>query len=540
MLETILFVYLQRILKQKTMKKTSLLFIGLFMAIGFLQAQHCDSIHNHMAGHYGLFPTDAIQLADGNILIHTWQDSLTTYDNTQEPIPYLIKYYKISRHGADILDSITFDAHDNNLYYQMERLHNSDNKYGNVMIGINPIGYSEENNITLTFFDDDLNFNDEMEVTFPVAEPSAIVYYFFIDSNDDLIVNYFIDGKTCFSRFRLDGTLKHTKAYHEDVVPNAYTECTPGCSFRVDGLKQYSSNPLGYNYFGVVRCANWGEGECWGFELDSLFEITNKWELNDSNPGYPYYTTNPYSDVMLSQGDGTAYFVRNVWWQYSMWGTVIQKVNEYNEVIGEVVFQPCPRPYNQIKCIDMEKDNEGNLCYSFFGLDMDSCHYVATTKVDPDLNILWERYALRMQAPYQEFMHEPKGMKVFDDGAVLVFGYNYALNWDYYHYNPNNEPFLHGLFLTLMYDEIEGVAKLENVFRPYLFYPNPAQDQLHLQYSPDETPVQIELYDLQGRLVRTQSNVLERLDMQGLTAGQYLMKVTMEDGKLYTDKIMKQ
>ena len=129
MLETILFVYLQRILKQKTMKKTSLLFIGLFMAIGFLQAQHCDSIHNHMAGHYGLFPTDAIQLADGNILIHTWQDSLTTYDNTQEPIPYLIKYYKISRHGADILDSITFDAHDNNLYYQMERLHNSDNKY---------------------------------------------------------------------------------------------------------------------------------------------------------------------------------------------------------------------------------------------------------------------------------------------------------------------------------------------------------------------------------------------------------------------------
>ena len=74
----------------------------------------------------------------------------------------------------------------------------------------------------------------------------------------------------------------------------------------------------------------------------------------------------------------------------------------------------------------------------------------------------------------------------------------------------------------------------------YLAYPNPAHDQLHLQYSPDVQPKQVELYDLQGRLVRSQSQGLESVDMQGLASGQYLMKVTLEDGKSFTDKVVKE
>jgi hypothetical protein len=73
-----------------------------------------------------------------------------------------------------------------------------------------------------------------------------------------------------------------------------------------------------------------------------------------------------------------------------------------------------------------------------------------------------------------------------------------------------------------------------------MFYPNPAQDRLRLQYSPDVQPKQVELYDLQGRLVRSQSQGLESLNMQGLAPGQYLMKVTLEDGKSFTDKVVKE
>ena len=89
----------------------------------------------------------------------------------------------------------------------------------------------------------------------------------------------------------------------------------------------------------------------------------------------------------------------------------------------------------------------------------------------------------------------------------------------------------------------EGLTTVKDgsiAIRPYTYFPNPAQDLLHLQYSPDVKPTRVELYDMQGRLVRTQSKGLESIHMQGLAPGQYLMKVTLEDGKTYSDKVVKE
>ena len=80
---------------------------------------------------------------------------------------------------------------------------------------------------------------------------------------------------------------------------------------------------------------------------------------------------------------------------------------------------------------------------------------------------------------------------------------------------------------------------VETLF-PYTIFPNPAQAELHLQYSPDVTPRQVDLYDLQGRMVRSQSKGLESIDMQGLPAGTYTMRVMLEDGKVFSDKVVKE
>jgi hypothetical protein len=92
----------------------------------------------------------------------------------------------------------------------------------------------------------------------------------------------------------------------------------------------------------------------------------------------------------------------------------------------------------------------------------------------------------------------------------------------------------------LIHDGVTAVAEGGIEIRPYMFYPNPAQDQLRLQYSPDVQPKQIELYDLQGRLVRTQSKAFESIDMSQLPAGTYTLRVTLEDGKTYSDKVVKE
>ncbi len=89
-------------------------------------------------------------------------------------------------------------------------------------------------------------------------------------------------------------------------------------------------------------------------------------------------------------------------------------------------------------------------------------------------------------------------------------------------------------------DGLVGTSEAEAFIRPYMFYPNPTQSELHLQYSPDVTPKQIELYDLQGRLVQTQSKNLESLNMAGLPAGTYTMRVMLEGGKVFSDKVVKE
>ena len=118
-------------------------------------------------------------------------------------------------------------------------------------------------------------------------------------------------------------------------------------------------------------------------------------------------------------------------------------------------------------------------------------------------------------------------MTVLRDGKVAIGSYKYGQN-------PGR------VFVTVVKDEYWNVDDSQLQVRPYAFYPNPAQDQLHLQYSPDVKPMQIELYDLQGRLVRSQGAGLERLNLQGLAAGQYVMKVTLTDGTAYSDKVVKE
>ena len=147
---------------------------------------------------------------------------------------------------------------------------------------------------------------------------------------------------------------------------------------------------------------------------------------------------------------------------------------------------------------------------------------------DNELNPIWEQsYVLGLE------YYEPIFILATSDGGCLITGR--------VHYDMFNTA-MSDLFVFKV--NADGTVGMKEIFagasRPYACWPNPAKDQLHLQYSPDVEPKQVELYDLQGRLVRSQANALESLNMEGLAAGQYVMKVTMEDGTVYTDKVVKE
>jgi hypothetical protein len=66
------------------------------------------------------------------------------------------------------------------------------------------------------------------------------------------------------------------------------------------------------------------------------------------------------------------------------------------------------------------------------------------------------------------------------------------------------------------------------------------EDRLNIHYSPDVKPSRVEILDLQGRLLGTQKGDLESIDMQNLPTGTYTMRVVLDNGKTYCDKIVKQ
>ena len=153
--------------------------------------------------------------------------------------------------------------------------------------------------------------------------------------------------------------------------------------------------------------------------------------------------------------------------------------------------------------------------------------WLGIAKLDKDLNIIWQRYCLGSYSAATGYFHKYCHVSQIEDGFAIV-GY----------IQRGEDPWR--LFYYFIHDgDPDGFPDTESFLRPYMFFPNPAQDQLTMQYSPDVQPRQIELYDLQGRLVCTQKQGLESLNLQGLVPGQYLMKVTMVNGVAYTDKVTK-
>ena len=77
-----------------------------------------------------------------------------------------------------------------------------------------------------------------------------------------------------------------------------------------------------------------------------------------------------------------------------------------------------------------------------------------------------------------------------------------------------------------------------NYFRPYSFYPNPTSDVLNIRYSPDVNAEKVEIYGMDGKLYREQNFNMETINVNDLSSGIYMMKVLLDNGETFTEKIV--
>lgn len=188
-----------------------------------------------------------------------------------------------------------------------------------------------------------------------------------------------------------------------------------------------------------------------------------------------------------------------------------------------------PAPY---KSVSITKDGNIYQCSNSGLIDFPANQFnpdahLIVTKTDMNLNVAWQRRFLQDSDAYVSFSSSPTA-----DGGCIVVGTVYDLN-------PEER-----LDIFVLKINAEGTVGIKEVLvedvRPYAYYPNPAKNELRLKYSPDVNPTQIELFDLQGRLVRSQLNSLETINLQNITAGTYIIRIAFEDGKVFSDKVVKE
>ena len=520
------------------MKKSLLLMVALIVA-NIVSAQTIDSIPHHFMGHT-TEPVNIMQMWDGSILGETMvYDIIGNYIDLR-PVGNI--FHKVSRHGGAIIDTLLIPS---NLQwsYPFKDPFGKGYFYAEMLNDLD----SNTFNFRLSRFDEHLRFDSVcvvdsvMENTWRQGFKPGMT----LDPNNDLVLAYYDYYNTSLDsasirivRIGIDGRLKRQKEYTRDEIMIDPT-------FLHWGPKVFSESPLRYCIWGAHRIEEDGSKELHCYVLDSLFNIEANYTLDNKlgySIGHGYSGCFSWSENMLglTEGDfllGMSYSITN-----QRVGVMLRKYDRDFNKLKEIRFPASPCfEYSDMSgspFIGLEHSRDGGVYFAYYNEQSPYGYYnhyygqLVVIKMDEDLNTLWARYCL-----------EPEGygryygcMTVLEDNGVAVLGNIYSTD----EASPGAFPWQE-LFYVIVNDDYDGLDEQNGIsVRPYGFWPNPAKDILNLEYSPDVTPTRIELHDLQGRLVRSQTTSLESIDMEGLAAGTYMMRVTLEGGKVFSDKVVKE
>jgi len=374
--------------------------------------------------------------------------------------------------------------------------------------------FNEANNTTcllLTFIDKNLNIVEDHEVALEdtLNDQAFHTSDLFIDPNNDIIVSYHDGLHFYMLRIGLDGTLKNKTAIPINGQFSVQSRHT--------GL--YSTSPL--RYFTLLRKAvGSNEYRLQAYIVDSLFTQVDEhqyYKITDDA-----WFDGGFQEHAVSFDDSCYLFSSRAqgWINYQFRCFIaLAKYDRNHNIVDDHSFF-VQEQYNSSSPVWTVVAAPDTIYYSYM-TNTGASNQLALACLDVNLNVRWERYIYN-----PDMFHWATCMRLLRNGKVAIGSYQYG-----------EVPCK--IFVVIVEDMLWETSELQDFVRPYTYYPNPAQDELHLHYSPDVTPTQIELYDLQGRLVRTQKNGLESLEMDGLPSGTYTMRVTLEGGKGFSDKVVK-
>ena len=528
--------------------KKYLYLLALIVATIALQAQNRDLyslMYNEMTGYY-FAPQCLMQQRDGDLILNI---RISEDDGIQEH-PLGNVTYKMSSESISIVDSLfVIDTTMASTYYWDYFSKDSDGE-GNIKARLE---YHEDSDSTFLrishFSDTDLHIDLDEDDVVPLCDSLAYGGVCLLDHCNDFLITYYkkrSDGRPLPRydaygvRIGLDGTLKCQALLAENIP-----EWEMYYQFRE--LKE--SPPKYYQWHTVnVSYYNHAINNVCVVTIDSVFRqntivLSSGLSVEFLNPPYDYPAAFEYifldgdTEVIPVEEDDilvAAQYVNDTDFLYNSaeYGVAVVKYDlRTMQMKDYVVFNDFSGCYNDARCLGLKMMSDGTLyfLYKERGYPSES---VIVVKMDTNLNVEWKRF-LKTQ---DVVISSPLAYSVLCENEQ---GAEVGIAWGGYGTKTGTNNY--GLLcFYLNHDGTVGVNENNIEVRPYLFYPNPAQDRLHLQFSPDVKPTQVELYDLQGRLVRTQGDAFDSLDLGMLPAGTYTLRITMEDGQVFSDKVVKE
>jgi hypothetical protein len=514
------------------MKKVLFLTFGFLLMSRMTNGQSLDSIVHHplhpLSGANSFWPSQIMQQDDGDLLFGV---SYSLFDyQTESSKGAGNGYYKVSRHGAMMLDSLFVEEE-----YPYEPLITRHPQTGeNVRVGVLYDSINGESLLQILPFNDDLVFDYPNEIRTHLSDSMAYGVFTLVNPLGDIVILYqnkhasdnpeFFNFDYHFARFGFDGTLKY-----ENVIPRERIHL-----LILNEMGVFNDSPLEYYLFGytLVDTSDGGNTACMvSYIINSKFQVTDSIAVF-RELGNSYRYSFGWCESIVPQGDEFLFssrYRRGPFLDETEDGVCVTRYDRQTlEIRNQVFFESNPMvivPHIALGAcpIGLAEASDGACYFAYHTQNPYDTNLgqIAVVKLDAGFNIQWQRFCL-----------EPEGypklgqcIETLDDGGVAIFG----------GYLDRPET-----FFLIFSDDGVGVHEAESVVRPYMYYPNPVQDQLHMYYSPDVQPRQVELYDLQGRLVRVQNAGFESVDMGCLPTGTYMMRVTLEDGKVNADKVVKE
>ena len=465
----------------------------------FTQAQEIVTDFHHENGNYFNIH-NIVEACDNTLIVECPMFDPPPYVNDLGDM-----FYKVSLEG-ELLDSLFIESNNVPLRTLFEPVHDGNGDYFYARFE------QEESDSTtylrLTFINADLNITGNIDV--PIED---FLYDYIISSSDlftdthgDIIASYWCRQKFYMVRVGIDGTIKYRKMVEE--------LSSSGLWLQPNHTNVFCNSPLTYYYLGAKIDDATG---LQAYFIDSLFQVTGEhqyYQMDDSG-----WFSGGMQEHIVPFETSTYLLSSRFKKGYTQDGTALAMFDSQFNLLKMKWFEE-EDPYNSIAPIQTIVAAPDTIYYGFM-TGSGSPNRLVLACLDTNLNVRWMRYFLE-----PDMIHWATCMTLLRDGKVAVGSYRYGQN-------PGS------ISVVVIEDKLWDVPENQDWVRPYAYYPNPAQDQLRLQFSPDVTPTRIELYDLQGRMVRSQRNDLENLNLQGLSSGTYTMHVTLENGKVFSDKVVK-